>query len=360
MSAEMLPTDTPERFEAAVRRAAELLRTGEPVALPTETVYGLAANALDAAAVARLYEIKGRPAHNPIIVHVAGLDMARRCVSDWPEAAERLARAFWPGPLTLVLPRAAVIPDVVTAGGPTVGVRWPRHPFMQAVIRACGFPLAAPSANLASRLSPTTAAHVEAQLGTRLRLIVDGGPCPVGIESTVLDLTTRPPRVLRPGMIHAESLAAVLGEIETDESGASPTAGPLRSPGLLEKHYAPVAPLILMDWRDESELNARLAALAGGRTRSLRVHLLVHTHIPASTAVAAAANVTIERVAVIPRDAEAFARALYAELHRCESAGAELIVVETPPDGPEWRAIADRLRRAAAGDRVGTARGAER
>lgn len=349
MSAEILPTDTSERFQTAVQRAAELLRAGEPVALPTETVYGLAANALDAAAVARLYEIKGRPAHNPIIVHVASLDMARRCVAEWPEAAERLARAFWPGPLTLVLPRAPAIPDAVTAGGPTVGVRWPRHPFMQAVIRACGFPLAAPSANLASRLSPTTAEHVRAQLGERLRLIVDGGPCPVGIESTVLDLSARPPRVLRPGMIHAESLAAVLGEVA--ESPGAPSAEPLRSPGLLEKHYAPAAPLVVLEWRDETELSARLAELAGARPRPLRVHLLVHTRIPAGpTARGVSPNAAVERVAVMPRDAEAFARALYAELHRCEAAGAELIVVEAPPAGPEWRAIADRLARAATGN----------
>ncbi|MDW8308359.1 MAG: L-threonylcarbamoyladenylate synthase [Verrucomicrobiales bacterium] len=350
MSAEILPTDTPERFRAAVERAAQWLRAGQPVALPTETVYGLAANALDAAAVARLYQIKGRPAHNPIIVHVAGVEMARQCVAEWPEAAEQLARAFWPGPLTLVLPRAPVIPDVVTAGGPTVGVRWPRHPFMQAVIRACGFPLAAPSANLASRLSPTTAEHVRAHLGARIPLIVDGGPCPVGIESTVLDLTTRPPRVLRPGMIHAESLAAVLGAVVLGENAADASAGPLRSPGLLEKHYAPSVPLWLMHWRDDAELHRQLRALAPDQSRPLRVHLLVHTNIPTNAGNAGEASpVALERVAVIPRDPDAFARALYAELHRCEEAGAECIVVETPPAGPEWRAIADRLRRAAAG-----------
>src|SRR5215469_3951053 len=141
-AAEILPTHTPALFKAAVRRAAELLRAGEVVALPTETVYGLAANALDPQAVSRIFAIKGRPAHNPIIVHVASLDLARKCVADWPALADKLARAFWPGPLTLVLPRANSIPDVVTAGGSTVGVRWPSHPFIQAVIRECGFPLA--------------------------------------------------------------------------------------------------------------------------------------------------------------------------------------------------------------------------
>ena len=153
MKADVLPTDTPALFEAAVERAAELLRAGEFVALPTETVYGLAANALNADAVEHIYEIKGRPAHNPIIVHVAGIAMAQGCVAKWPDVANELARSFWPGPLTLVLERSASIPDVVTAGGATVGVRWPSHPFIQAVISHCDFPLAAPSANLSNELS---------------------------------------------------------------------------------------------------------------------------------------------------------------------------------------------------------------
>jgi L-threonylcarbamoyladenylate synthase len=173
--AEVLSTHTAALFQVAVKRAAELLRAGEVVALPTETVYGLAANALDARAVARIFEIKGRPANNPIIVHVASLEMARRCVANWPAAAEKLARAFWPGPLTLVLPRANEIPDIVTASGQTVGVRWPSHPFIQAVIRECGFPLAAPSANPSNQISPTNADHVSKGLGGKIPLIVDGG-----------------------------------------------------------------------------------------------------------------------------------------------------------------------------------------
>ena len=181
---EILPTHTPGLFQKAVHRAAELLRAGEVVALPTETVYGLAANALDEAAVAKIFQIKGRPAHNPIIVHVAGNEMARDCVKDFPALAEKFSKSFWPGPLTLVLPRAGKIPDAVTAGGETVGVRWPSHPFMQAVIRECGFPLAAPSANLSNQISPTNAEHVRAQLGGKISLIVDGGQSQVGIEST--------------------------------------------------------------------------------------------------------------------------------------------------------------------------------
>ena len=336
MATEILPTHTSELFQKAVRRAAELLRAGEVVALPTETVYGLAANALDEKAVAKIFQIKGRPAHNPIIVHVASHEMARDCVKDFPADAEKLSKSFWPGPLTLVLPRAEKIPDSVTADGETVGVRWPSHPFMQAVIRECGFPLAAPSANLSNQISPTNAAHVRAQLGGKISLIVDGGQSQVGIESTVLDLTVSPPRVLRPGMIHTESLAAVCGEVT---SGEWPVTGEnaLRSPGMLRKHYSPKAKLLVLKWHDDAELQAQLAT----RHSSLATcFIIAHTKIPASF--------PAENVSVIPHDAEAFARALYAELHRCDAAGAKLIVVEAPPDAPEWSGIVDRLRRAAA------------
>jgi L-threonylcarbamoyladenylate synthase len=335
VTAEILPTHTPALFAAAVKRAAELLRAGEVVALPTETVYGLAANALDEKAVARIFQIKGRPANNPIIVHVVGADMAARCVTAWPDAAAKLARAFWPGPLTLVLPRAKEIPGLVAAGGPTVGVRWPGHPFIQAVIRECGFPLAAPSANLSSRVSPTNAGHVRDQLGDKISLIVDGGQSQVGIESTVLDLTAAPPRILRPGMIHVESLAAVIGNIQPPTSNLQPPT--LRSPGLLEKHYAPKARLLVLNWGDDDDLRRQFVTRHGSRATCF---IIAHTKIPTSFG---AANVS-----VIPHDAEAFARAIYAELHRCDAAGAELIVVEAPPEAPGWAGIADRLRRAAA------------
>jgi len=335
MKTEILSTHTPALFAAAVRRAAELLQAGEVVALPTETVYGLAANALDENAVAKIFEAKGRPTHNPIIVHVASSAMAQDCVTQWPAAAQQLSRAFWPGPLTLVLPRAAKIPSNVTAGGSTVGVRWPSHPFMQAVIQACGFPLAAPSANLSNRISPTNAAHVREQLAGKISLIVDGGQSQVGIESTVLDLSDGSPRILRPGMIHLESLAAVCGQMQAATVPAGKSV--LRSPGLLEKHYSPKAKLVVLDWKDEAGLKSRLAAF---RFPLAATHIIAHTRIPGGFD---AANVS-----VIPHDAEAFARALYAEWHRCDAAGAALIVVEAPPELPEWSGIADRLRRAAA------------
>lgn len=335
MKTEILSTHTPELFQKAVRRAAELLRAGEVVALPTETVYGLAANALDEKAVAKIFQIKGRPAHNPIIVHVAGHEMAWTCVDQWPDAAEKFSKAFWPGPLTLVLPRAGKIPGLVTAGGTTVGVRWPGHPFMQAVIRECGFPLAAPSANLSNQISPTNAEHVHSQLAGKIPLIVDGGQSQVGIESTVLDLTVSPPRVLRPGMIHAESLAAVTGNLQPPTASHQPST--LRSPGLLAKHYSPKARLIVREWRDEADLKLQLSAF---NFPISHVQIVAHTRIPVGFG---AANVS-----VIPHDAEAFARALYAELHRCDATGARLIVVEAPPETPEWAGIADRLKRAAA------------
>jgi len=339
--AQVLPAHTPQLFQAAVKRAAERLRAGEVVALPTETVYGLAANALEAKAVARIFEIKGRPANNPIIVHVAGVDMARNCVAEWPSLAQKLARAFWPGPLTMVLRRAKEIPDAVTAGGPTVGVRWPSHPLMQAVIRECGFPLAAPSANLSNRLSPTNAEHVRKQLGGRIRLIVDGGQSQVGIESTVLDLSVSPPRVLRPGMIHDAALLAVTGELGL---GLGRSEAVLKSPGLLPRHYAPKAKLMMLAWRDEGDLRQQIAAIGlSSATRHLSLaacHIIAHTRIPSGAGFGG--------VSVIPHDAEAFARAIYGELHRCDEAGARTIIVEGLPKKVEWRAIADRLTRAAA------------
>jgi len=304
-----------------LKRAAELLRQGEVVALPTETVYGLAANALNPEAVAKIYELKGRPAFNPIIVHVCGIEMAHECVREWPPLAQKLADSFWPGPLTLVLPRSEQIPDIVTAGGQTVGVRWPRHALVSEVIRLCGFPLAAPSANRSGEVSPTTAAHVRKSFADSIPLIVDGGASQVGIESTVLDLSVRPSRILRPGMIHAESLLAVTGELAPDDS-----KGPLKSPGRLLKHYSPKAKLIVREWQDAAEMESQPDD----------VHIIAHDKIPRRG-----------NVSVIPHDPEAYARALYAELHRCDESRARLIIVEAVPLTPEWLSIRDRLSRAA-------------
>jgi L-threonylcarbamoyladenylate synthase len=329
--AEILPTNSREKFDTAVKRATELLRAGEVVGLPTETVYGLAANAFDLSAVQKIFEIKGRPSHNPVIVHIAGRELARECVSEWNDAAGKLAKAFWPGPLTIVLPKSQKVPNAITAGGATVGVRWPSHPFIQAVIRECGFPLAAPSANPSNQLSPTTTEHVQRTLGDKLRLIVDGGPAQVGIESTVVDASVTPPRLLRPGIVHRESLRAVLGRL-SEEDGSSQD---LKSPGMLPRHYSPRARLLVRAWESDRELREVIAA--SGIAAS-KCHIVAHSRIPEPQG--------LGRVSLIPHDAEAYARALYAELHKCDELGAELIIVEAVPDAPEWHAIADRLYRA--------------
>jgi L-threonylcarbamoyladenylate synthase len=335
VTAILLPTHAPELFRAAVARAASVLRAGDVVALPTETVYGLAANALSAGAVRRIYEAKGRPAENPVIVHAASVPMARGCAAHWPAAADALAGAFWPGPLTLVLPKAATIPDVVTAGGPTVGIRWPQHPLMQAVILECGFPLAAPSANLANQLSPTTAGHVAAQLGDRIPLIVDAGACAVGIESTVVAVKDDALRILRPGMITGDQLTVACGLPVL--SPLPQAAGPLASPGLLPRHYAPRATVRVMAWRDESDLAQQIASDTLGPEH---IFILAHRQIPQSGRFA--------NVFFIPDDPEAYARALYGFLHECDTHGARLVVVEQPPATAEWAGIRDRLQRASA------------
>ena len=220
--------------EAALTEAAQRLCAGELVAFPTETVYGLGANALDAVAVAKIYAAKGRPATNPIIVHVASVEQAKALAKTWPSIADELAAAHWPGPLTLVLEKADGIPDIVTAGGTTVGIRIPNHPVALELLRRAGVPIAAPSANRSEEVSPTQACHVADSLGEFVDdlLILDGGPCEVGIESTVLDVTCDPPRVLRPGMVSRQDLTVLLPQIiagPTEESIA-------RSPGQMLRH----------------------------------------------------------------------------------------------------------------------------
>lgn len=334
-SAEILPTHTPALFHEAVLKTAALLRSGGVAAVPSETVYGLAANAFSPDAVAGIYRAKGRPSTNPLIVHVATATMARECASDWPGLAEKLARQFWPGPLTLVVPKSAKIPSLVAAGGQTVGLRWPSHAFFQSVIRECGFPLAAPSANPSDQLSPTTAEHVIAGLGDRIPLIVDAGPCAVGIESTVVDVTGDHPRILRPGIISAEQIAQAAGIPVQGAEMAS--QGPLRSPGQLSRHYSPKARLEVWSWDNDAELRERVMDRA---IPPERFFLLTHSRIPQEPIPA--------HVSFIPDDAEAFARALYGYLHQCDDRGASLVVIEALPADSSWDGIRDRLLRASA------------
>ncbi len=323
-----------------MREAARLLTAGDVVALPTETVYGLAANAWDATAVARIYTAKGRPSTNPLIVHVADEAMLAQCVTYWPVGAVALARTFWPGPLTLVLPaNLARIPSVVRAGGPTVAVRWPAHPLMQAVIRACGFPLAAPSANPSNFISPTTAQHVAAGLGGRIPLIVDGGPSAVGIESTVVDCTGPAPVVLRPGSISVAEIERVWGDpsgLTTAPTPAPDPAAPLRAPGQLAKHYAPRAPLAILSWADDDDLARQVAARGWVAART---YIIAYEQVPAAAAFA--------HVEPLPADPRGYAQRLYAALHHADEAGAGFIVVEAPPAPLAWAGVRDRLGRAA-------------
>ena len=314
-------------------RAAELLRSGQLVAFPTETVYGLGANALDPGAVARIFGAKGRPAYNPLIVHVADVSTAQRLVTHWPESATRLAARWWPGPLTLVLPKTPEIPDLVTAGLPTVALRIPSHPVALALLRAAGLPLAAPSANRSGEVSPTTAAHVARSLGSRVPLILDGGPTSVGIESTVVDLSGATPVLLRPGMITREELAEILGPVALADRAAD-AGGARPSPGMLDRHYAPRARLVVYEGAED---RVALQAIADCRATGGRSAALVRGAAPAG----------VHHVERMPADPAAYARELYGALHRVDGEGAALILVERPPADPTWGGVRDRLERAA-------------
>lgn len=330
--------------EAALQRAAAVLHLGGLVAFPTETVYGLGAIATRPDAVARVFAAKGRPPRNPLIVHVADVAGARALVQAWPSAAERLAEACWPGPLTLVLPRGPQIPDAVTGGGPTVAVRVPAHPVALALLRAVGAPLAAPSANRSSHISPTQAAHVLADLDGRIEMLLDAGATPGGIESTVVDLGTTPPRLLRPGLVTPARLRQLLPDLElsavaraaSDATGAGTVADAPRSPGHLGRHYAPRARVECC----VDDATARVAALsaAGLRCACLRCGT------PATDRLATVPDV---QTASLPAEVHAYAAQLYATLRELDAGGPNVIVVELPPDTEAWLAVRDRLLRAA-------------
>jgi len=235
--------------QEAIFTAAQILKDGGLVGIPTETVYGLAANALNGKAVAKIFAAKGRPMDNPLIVHISEFNQLYKLVKEVPEAAKKLADKFWPGPMTIILPKADIIPDEVSAGLDTVAVRFPSHPAARALIDAAGLPLAAPSANLSGHPSPTTAEHVMNDLNGKIEAVLDGGPCGVGVESTVITLATNPPRLLRPGGITLEQLREVLGEVEMDNAVLNPLQNGVRaaSPGMKYKHYSPKANVIIID-----------------------------------------------------------------------------------------------------------------
>jgi L-threonylcarbamoyladenylate synthase len=294
----------------SLNEAAARIREGGVVAFPTETVYGLGANALDPVAVARIFELKGRPASSPLIVHVASIQMARTLVTEWPAEAEELARRYWPGPLTMVLPKASAIPDIVTAGLPTVGLRMPAHPIARDLIEAAGVPIAAPSANRFAGLSPTSPAHVREAFGDAVE-VLEGGLAEVGIESTVVSLAGGKLTLLRPGMI-------CLGDLER-VSAPSDEAHP--APGMHARHYSPRTRLLLVD--DPAKLPDRRGAYLwwnqpGLAARSVRM----------------------------PSDPQGYAARIYGVLHDLDRENWPWIAVELPPQGPDWAAILDRLTRA--------------
>jgi L-threonylcarbamoyladenylate synthase len=312
-----------------IATAVDILKSGGLVAFATETVYGLGADATNSSAIRKIFAVKGRPLTNPLIVHLADEAVARRYVRTWPEAAERLARQFWPGPLTLVLPKSPAIVSEVSAGRDTIGIRVPNHPMALELLRAFDGPVAAPSANRANHISPTSAEDVRAELGDAVDLILDGGPCTIGIESTVLDLSTEKPCILRPGGVSREQIEAVIGPVEMFQ-GSVESETPAISPGEHRRHYSPISPAIRFERPQRNDILRRLqngepiaVVLVGGE-----------------------AKVYSKKITQMPDDPTKYARALYRTLRDLDEDRPDAIYLEMPPDEPRWTAVRDRLRRA--------------
>lgn len=331
----LIQLDPEKNNDAVLDNAANLLRQGKLVVFPTETVYGIGANALDAAAVERIFRAKGRPAYNPVIVHIGNRTDVSRVVSDWPASAQILADKFWPGPLTLVLPKHSEIPAVVTAGGPTVAVRMPAHPIALRLIQLAGVPLAAPSANRFGELSPTTAQHALAGMNGRVDLILDAGPTQVGLESTVLNLASTPPELLRPGHITPAQIEAEIGPIIRREISISPVEQPLPSPGMLARHYAPRT--LTECVKNGQERVSELLKMG------LRIGWVTYRRIDQSSSAAL-------QVRKMPTDPASYAARLYATLHELDQLELDRIVIDLPPDEDDWLAVRDRLVRASVHD----------
>jgi len=319
--------------KAEIESAAAILRAGGLVAFPTETVYGLGADASNPEAVAKIFAAKGRPQNHPLIVHLAGAELLPQWAREIPEDAHKLAAAFWPGPLTLILKRANGVPDCVTGGQDTVGLRVPGHPVALELLRAFAGEeggrtfsgLAAPSANKFGRISPTSAEHARAELGDALDAVLDGGACEVGIESTIIDLSRARAVLLRPGQITPAQVAAVLGaDVEEPDTDAP------RAPGTLESHYAPRTPLQLVP---AAELPARMAELRGQK-----IAVLARAEAPSGLK-----EIYWQEA---PRSVEGYARELYASLRRLDDLECAVILVEAPPPVPGWQGVSDRLKRA--------------
>ncbi|GIV34859.1 MAG: threonylcarbamoyl-AMP synthase [Chitinophagales bacterium] len=320
-----MPQHVVNNIGTDVAYAAALLRAGRLVAIPTETVYGLAANGLDADAVLKIYEAKNRPSFNPLILHVGSLEGAEKLVDGFPATARRLAEAFWPGPLTLVLKKKESVPDVVTAGMDTVAIRMPHHPLTLQLLRMLNFPLAAPSANPSGYVSPTSAGHVLQQLGSKVDYVLDGGPCEIGIESTIIKVTPEATILLRPGGLELEKIEQLAGPVQTVASAA-----PVEAPGMMSTHYAPVKKLILGDIKE-----------------NLKNFLPQQTGILAFRSPVEAAGVAAQCVLSPAGDLKEAAKNLFSYLRQLDQADITVILAEPVPDIGLGRAINDRLRRAA-------------
>jgi len=320
-----------------IEKAVEILQAGGVVAFATETVYGLGADATNPSAVQKIFTVKGRPSTNPLIVHVADQTIARKWVSHWPDSAERLAAAFWPGPLTFVLPKNPQIVPAVTAGLPTVGIRSPDHPLALELLRKFAGPIAAPSANRSNRVSPTTADHVRQELGDEVDLILDGGPCAIGIESTVIDLASPRPAILRPGAISRAQIEAIIGPVDFQENFVS--VDPSTSPGRQPVHYAPSAPAFRFNDSDIDKIQ-KLFPDQLGRTA---LFLIIG---PSELEKKLRESFDPGAIVQMPRSAADYGRQLYSVLRQADERRPSSICIQEPPAGEMWDAVRDRIHRA--------------
>lgn len=340
--------ESAEPDQAGLAEAGAVLRSGGLVVFPTETVYGLGANALDAGAVASIFAAKGRPSDNPLIVHISRMAQVYELADDFTVLAQRVAEAFWPGPLTLVLPKKPCIPDQVTAGLSTVALRMPDHPLALALLDKAGVPVAAPSANTSGKPSPTTAEHVLRDLAGKVDVVVDGGECRIGVESTVLDMTSEPPVILRPGGVSLEDLEGVLGHVEVDAAGFeqdSPAAP--RSPGMKYRHYAPKAKLILVNGRDLSGIRDKVTELiAAYHAQNMAVGVLASTETVKGYKAEAVFPVgTRTQLATVARN-------LFYGLRFLDDCQVDIIIAEGYPDAGIGTAVMNRLKKAAGGNQI--------
>ncbi len=333
-----------QQEEKALLHAARLLKEGELLAFPTETVYGLGADALDPVAVSRIFRAKGRPADNPLIVHIAGIEQASELVRELPPEAALLARYFWPGPLTMVLPKSERVPDICTAGLSSVALRVPSHPLALRLIRAAKVPIAAPSANISGSPSPTTAAHVLADLAGRIAAVLDGGACSVGLESTVVSLLSSPPAILRPGWVTQEMLEKILKCSILDLStvdNKDDKQGPALSPGMKYRHYAPKAPLILVEGEGDDQRSQLLALTEGFVMQGRKLGLILSQESKAFF------SAPVVEILGSRNDPATVARRLFNALRRMDYQGVEVIVVEGFEEKELGKAVMNRLRKAA-------------